>query len=247
MSISFFDITPFKVFKEQQADFFANASHELKTPLAIISGCVETLQGSAQDDKEATDKFLTLIGEQTARMTGLVQKMLVLTRMQSEQPLKPKERFCLNELLQKVIADFSVRAKTLDKTISFSTLSKLPNLVGDKNEFYHLFQNLVDNALKYGEKKSIIDVVVKLEKRATDKTFLVVSVHNMGNPIPQENLSRIFDKFYRDDAHKKQSVEGSGLGLVIVQQIVQNHHGEITVESSAQQGTTFTVYLPVVP
>ncbi len=243
--ISFFDITPFKLFKVQQADFFANASHELKTPLAIISGCVETLQGPAQNDRAAHQKFLSLIAEQTVRMTDLVQNMLQLSRLQVDVPLNRKKSFSMNDLIQKVVDDFDVRAKAMHKKIILNKQAHLPLFHGDRNDLYHVFQNLVDNALKYGKAKS--DIHINTYSDTTRSAFLVVSIHNVGVPIPPEYLDRIWDKFYRVHSSDSSSVDGSGLGLGIVQNIVRKYQGHIDVVSTQESGTTFTVYLPVEP
>ncbi|MBQ4471699.1 MAG: GHKL domain-containing protein [Alphaproteobacteria bacterium] len=242
VAISFFDITPFKLFKIQQADFFANASHELKTPLAIISGCVETLQGEAKDDPVATNKFLSMIADQNTRMTDLVQKMLKLSRLQMDVPLSANQSFSLNDLIQKVVSDLNVRCQTLNKKIVFNKGRNLPLLKGNRDELYHVFQNLTDNALKYSDDHSTIRITTHF---ATPKKSIVISVHNFGKPIPKENLNRIFDKFFRVDRDKNHAVEGSGLGLGIVQQIVQKHNGHIEVQSTEKDGTTFFVYFPV--
>lgn len=242
IAISFFDITPFKLFKTQQADFFANASHELKTPLAIISGCVETLQGPARNDAKAHDKFLSLIVEQSGRMNNLIQKMLQLSRMQVDVPLTDKKTFSINDLLQKAIRDLSVKANTLHKKIILQKHPHLPLFAGNRDDLYHAFLNLLDNALKYSSPNSTITVSTYSD--STNKPQLVVAIHNEGTPIPEEKLDRIWDKFYRiTDADT--SVEGSGLGLGIVQQIIHKYQGDIKVTSSLESGTTFTVYLPV--
>lgn len=243
IAILFFDITPFKLFKTQQADFFANASHELKTPLAIVSGCVETLQESAKNDPEAQEKFLSLIAEQTSRMTSLIQKMLQLSRLQMDIPLNTQKAFSLNDLIKKVVSDLTVRAQTLHKKIVLNKQAHLPLFHGDRNDLYHAFQNLVDNALKYSAPQSTIHINTYVD--STKNPSLVVTIHNTGTPIPPEQINRIWDKFYRVNSSKSASVEGNGLGLGIVQNIIHKYQGNIEVTSSEETGTTFTVYLPV--
>ena len=242
IAISFFDITPFKLFKTQQADFFANASHELKTPLAIISGCVETLQGTAYNDPKAHDKFLSLIAEQSVRMTNLVQKMLQLSRMQVDVPLSDKKTFSINDLLQKTIRDLSVKTNTLHKKMILKKYPHLPLFAANRDDLYHAFLNLLDNALKYSAPESTITVTTYLD--STPKSQLVIAIHNEGTPIPEEKLDRIWDKFYRINSSDN-SAEGSGLGLGIVQQIIHKYQGDIKVTSTPESGTTFTIYLPV--
>ena len=243
VAISLFNITPFKLFKVQQTDFFANASHELKTPLAVISGCVETLQDGAKDDPIANKKFLSLIAEQTSRMTDLVQNMLKLSRLQMDVPLNDKQSFSINDLIQRVVADLSVRAQTQGKKLVFNKGQNLPMFSGSRDDLYHVFQNLIDNAIKYSAPKSPIRITTHFNK--IKQKSIVVSVHNMGKPISAEDQKRIFDKFFRGEITKSKTVEGSGLGLGIVQQIVQKYHGHIDIKSTAQDGTIFFVYFPV--
>ena len=249
-----FDVTPFQVFKQQQADFFANASHELKTPLAIISGFIETLQGPAKNDPEAQEKFLKMMADQTTRMTDLVQKMLQLSRLQAPQSKTENEAVMIPDLLQSVVDDFQVRAKSAHKKLSLSLEDSLPRVMGNRRDLYHVFQNLIDNAIKYGEKNSTISITAKLsdsvpqkfyQKEAGVGQFVSVAVGNKGPVIAPDDIERLFDKFYRVESDKANPVEGTGLGLGIAQQIVQRHDGFIDASSTETSGTVFTVYLPV--
>ncbi|MBP5343510.1 MAG: PAS domain-containing protein [Alphaproteobacteria bacterium] len=252
--ISLYDITLFHQLKQQQADFFANASHELKTPLAIISGFIETLQGPAKNDMVAQEKFLKMMAEQTVRMTDLVQNMLQLSKLQiTPKPMKP-EAVMIPDLLQLILEDFQVRAQKAHKKLTLTLLDDLPRLIGNRKELYHAIQNLVDNAIKYGEKDSTIQLTAQFATilpEAYTKThqdlpqFIQISVQNTGPVIAADDLQRLFDKFYRVNTNKANPVEGTGLGLGIAQQIVQRHDGFIDVTSSEKEGTTFSIYLPV--
>ena len=239
------DITPFKDFKQKQADFFANASHELKTPLAILSGVIETLQGPAKDDPNAQEKFLTLMAEQTAHMTDLVQNLLKLAHMQQEKSI-PNEPVLVDELLLSLVNDFELRAQKEQKKIILEK-ENLPRLMASRQDLYHVFQNLLDNALKYGAPKKEIVIKAYL-KNISNSAFnqsewISVSVHNWGHPLSSEEQEHLFDRFYRVNSTKK--VEGTGLGLSIVQQLVQKYDGTIEVESTPEAGTTFTVSFPL--
>ena len=251
--ISLYDITPFHLLKQQQADFFANASHELKTPLAIISGFIETLQGPAKNDAVAQEKFLKMMSEQTTRMTDLVQKMLQLSRLQLTQDRVENEAVILPDLLQSLVNDFQVRAQKAHKTLSLNLINDLPRLMGNRKELYRVFQNLIDNAIKYGDKDSTVYLTAQLADKLPDsysktkndlRQFVLVSVKNHGPVIAPENLERLFDKFYRVDSDKANPIEGTGLGLGIAQQIAHQHGGFIEA-SSSESGTVFDVYLPV--
>ncbi len=248
------DITQFKLFKQQQDDFFANASHELKTPLSIISGFIETLQGPAKDDEVAREKFLILMDEQTKRMTRLVQDLLAFSKQQMTQKNQPSEVILLPELLKGIIEDLSLKAERNNKQLQLNLPHDIPRIKGDKTQLVRVFQNLIDNAIKYSETHTTITVSAHLsngfpqksDKYLTDMRQVVcVSVHNLGNPIPPQNINRLFERFYRIDSMRTRSVEGTGLGLGIAQQIVNDHEGLIDIKSSATAGTTFSVYLPI--
>ncbi len=241
------DITPFETFKQKQADFFANASHELKTPLAILSGVIETLQGPAKDDKQAQEKFLNLMAEQTQHMTGLVQNLLKLAHMRQEKSVQT-EPVLVEELLTSLVNDFSLRAQKSNKKI-YLEKEKLPRLMASRADLYHIFQNLLDNALKYGEENKPITIKACLKNKSSDFTlsgqneWIVISVHNFGKVLTPDEQEKLFDRFYRVNSTKK--VEGTGLGLSIVQQLVQKYDGTITVSSQQDKGTTFTVSFPL--
>ena len=244
------DITPFNDFKQKQADFFANASHELKTPLAILSGVIETLQGPAKDDTVAQEKFLNLMAEQTNHMTQLVQNLLKLAHMQQEKIIET-EPVLIEELLSSLVDDFSLRSKKIQKEIILEK-EKLPRLMANRSDLYHIFQNLLDNALKYGAEHKPITIRAFLkntppqsaEKIQDDKNeWIIVTVHNWGNPLTPENQERLFDRFYR--VNSTQKVEGTGLGLSIAQKLAQKYDGTIGVESTPESGTTFTVAFPL--
>lgn len=248
------DITPFKLFKQQQADFFANASHELKTPLSILSGFIETLQGPAKDDEAAREKFLKMMAEQTARMTHLVKDLLDLSRLQMMEKTHQNDIILVPDLLQGVIEGLNLKAEKHKKRIELKTIHELPRIIGNRSELHQVFQNLIDNAIKYGAEESVVTVKAQLSKgfpKKSERYFedmrqvITISVHNTGEAISPKNLARIFERFYRIDSLKSRQAEGTGLGLGIVQQIIQKHDGVIDVVSSQNEGTTFSVYLPV--
>ncbi len=248
------DITAFKLFKQQQSDFFANASHELKTPLSILSGLIETLQGPAKDDETAREKFLKMMAEQTERMTNLVQDLLSLSRLQMMDKTRQNDIILIPDLLKGVVESLGIRADTHKKTLKLKLLHDLPRIIGNRSELHQAVQNLIDNAIKYGEDNSVITIKAGLNNgfpKKSERYFedirqvIAISVHNTGNPISSQNKQRIFERFYRLDTLKSHRTEGTGLGLGIVQQIVQKHDGFIDVVSSAATGTTFTIYLPV--
>ncbi|MGN1063649.1 MAG: sensor histidine kinase [Alphaproteobacteria bacterium] len=248
------DITAFKLFKQQQSDFFANASHELKTPLSILSGLIETLQGPAKDDEAARDKFLKMMAEQTDRMTHLVQDLLSLSRLQMMDKTHQSDIVLFPDLLQGVVESLAIRAANHHKTLNLKIIHDLPRFIGNRGELHQAVQNLIDNAIKYGEDHTVVTIKAHLCNgfpKKSDRYFddlrqvIAISIHNEGNPISSQNKQRIFERFYRLDSLKSRRTEGTGLGLGIVQQIIQKHDGIVDVTSTAASGTTFTIYLPV--
>lgn len=244
------DITLFKRFRKQQVDFFANASHELKTPLSIISGLVETLQGPAKEDKEAQEKFLKIMAEQTDKMTGLVRDLLKLAKEQALPEATHKEWIDMVGLIKKVVAELKDKAVKHRKKIAVYAPKNLPKLLGNRSELGHVFQNLIDNAIKYGVADSMVKVNIQKtdlinSKKGEKGNYLKIDVHNRGNPIEGKDLDRLFERFYRVDSGAAKRVEGTGLGLSIVQQIVHDHGGRVDVISTRREGTSFIVYLPI--
>lgn len=231
------EITDFKLFHQKQNDFFANASHELKTPLAVICGAVETLQGPAKDDPKAQQEFLSLIANQSAHMTNLVQCLLKLARQQTD--FGPKVNLSVNQVLKQLIQELKTKAKEKNQNFIFKCDKKQNYIYARQTDLYHLFQNILENAVKYGDKNKEIQIHVFQENKT-----LCVSIQNQGPVIDKSEIPHIFDRFYRGN-HPNHQVEGTGLGLSIAQQIIQRYNGRIEVQSSQEKGTVFTVILPI--
>lgn len=239
--LTLFDMTAQKQFEQMQADFVANASHELRTPLSILSGFVETLQGTARDDAESRDKFLGIMQTQAVRMSALIESLLSLSRLQMNANNKPSDAVNVPEILKNVKQMLDSKAEKKNAVIALKLCTQPYRIFGDAGELTQVFQNLTDNALKYGQDGGTVTLSCKV-----DGNNYLVSVHNTGDTIKPEALPHVFERFYRV-AETKNKARGTGLGLAIVAQIVKHHDGKITVESSAELGTTFTVSLPFSP
>ena len=252
--VALHDITLYRQTEQNQTDFFANASHELKTPLSVLSGLIETLQGPAKEDSQMREKFLNMMAEQTQRMTQLVQDLLSLTKLHSSTPQTQNDVILIQDLLLSVQHSFQHIAAKNQMTITVKYIHDIPRLKGNLNDLYRVFQNLVDNAVKYGEKGSEITIKASLASGfpqewnipQTDSTVQVaaICVHNTGNPIPASQISRLTERFYRLQSTRG-TTNGTGLGLGIVKQIIQQHGGLLDIQSSKEDGTSFTVYLPI--
>lgn len=236
------DITALKLFRQQQTDFFANASHELKTPLSVLTGMIETLQTTAKDDKHAQEKFLNMMADQTRRMTQLVGDILSLAKLQMQEVPIFDTTISMTDLVQSVVQDLQLKAAASDKKIVVSALCNIPPIRGNKTHLTQAVRNLVENALKYGADKSVVTLTLSLTAQDNNEQIML-AVHNMGNPIPPRQMNRIFERFYR--VYNNTPVEGTGLGLSIAQRIAEQHGGKITLTSSAKKGTTFYFYIPL--
>ena len=244
------DVTNFKTFEKSQNAFFANASHELKTPLSVLSGFIETLQGPAKDDADAREKFLNIMAEQTTHMTDLVQDLLALSKLNLQNDAK-LENILIPDLMRSVFQALALKAEKQGKNLILKENVSLPPFKAHSSELFRVFQNLIDNALKYGKPKSA--VTVTLDTLVDEKQIaspldiptqtLLIHIHNFGKVIPEDEITHLFERFYRMERNLQ--VGGTGLGLAIANEIVQKYQGKITVESLPKVGTTFTVHLPM--
>ena len=244
--ISFRDLTEQDRLARMRADFVANASHELRTPLASLRGFVETLQGAAKDDPEARERFLKVMSEQAERMSRLVDDLLSLSRVEMREHLPLVERVDLNDALGRVIQALQPLAAKSDTAIDFRELGEPAVVRGDRDEVVQVFQNLIQNAVKYGKPGGRIEVrVVREEAAAGRPARFRAAVTDDGPGIAPQHLPRLTERFYRVNVIASREKGGTGLGLAIVKHILNRHRGELIVTSQVGQGSTFTVALPV--
>ena len=238
------DLTAAKRAERLRADFVANASHELKTPLASLSGFIETLQGPARADADARERFLDVMSEQAARMARVIEDLLALSRIELEEHTPPTESIPLDDLVQSVAKELQPQAD--DKSIEIVTRSeKVAPVPGDLDELWRVFQNLIENAIKYGATESTVEISVvpitegTADSRALGRSGASVSVRNEGEGVTPEHLPRLTERFYRVDTARSRQLGGTGLGLAIVKHIVNRHRGLLRIES--RPGVDFTV------
>jgi two-component system phosphate regulon sensor histidine kinase PhoR len=247
------DLTAEKRTEQMRADFVANASHELRTPLATLLGFIETLQGPASQDARARERFLAIMQYQAGRMSRLVDDLLSLSRIELREHTPPTERVDLLQVLRGVADALQPQSKARQMTVAIEhTNGALPPVLGDPDELAQVFQNLIDNALKYGRRGTTIEIFAfKADhcpvpiSRVPAAGLAGVAVRDRGEGITSEQIPRLTERFYRVDAARSRELGGTGLGLAIVKHIVNRHRGALQIESEIGQGSTFTVYLPI--
>ena len=247
--LSLHDITELKRAEQMRADFIANASHELRTPLATLIGFIETLRGPAREDAEARERFLAIMHEQASRMTRLVEDLLSLSRIELNEHVMPTNWLPLGPLLRSVAEALELRAGERGMRILLALPPALPDVLGDRDELAQVFQNLIDNALKYGRPGTEITVGAETVLRRSRHgdvgsiPFVSVAVRDHGEGIAREHLPRLTERFYRIDTARSRELGGTGLGLAIVKHILNHHRGFLEVESTPGTGSVFTVFL----
>ncbi|MFK7941738.1 MAG: sensor histidine kinase [Paracoccaceae bacterium] len=229
---------------ESHRDFVANASHELKTPLTAVAGIIETLLGHARDDPAATERFLNLLSEQTVRMTRLIQDLLSLNRIQLNERVLPDDPQDIVGLLTESIDGLRSLAEVSDVKLIFDPPDRRIIARADRDEISQLFRNLVDNAIKYSGDDTDVEVTV-LTDLPDDPDMIAISVRDEGPGIAREHLPRLTERFYRVNVKRSRETGGTGLGLAICKHIANRHRGRLEIQSRVDEGSTFTVYLPV--
>ncbi len=235
------DMTAVRRGEGVRADFVANVSHELRTPLASLLGFIETLRGPAEGDPAARIRFLALMDQQAARMARLVDDLLSLSRIEMNEHQPPGDRVALTPLLQSIADMLAPQAAQKHMQVTIAAPPDLPAALGDADDLTRLFQNLIDNALKYGRAETAVKVTAEVAG-----TEIVVTVADEGEGIAAEHLSRLTERFYRVDAARSRTLGGTGLGLAIVKHIVNRHKGRLQIESAAGSGSRFMISLPAV-
>jgi two-component system phosphate regulon sensor histidine kinase PhoR len=242
--LAFHDLTPLRRVEEMRADFIANASHELRTPLAALSGFIDTLRGSAREDPAARERFLAIMQVQADRMARLIDDLLSLSRIELNAHLRPDKQVDLGAIVRQVADSLQTLARDRDvevKTVGTSVPLFVP---GDRDELVRVFENLVENALKYAASGKRVDIALSRGEAPDGKPEARVAVRDRGPGIAPEHLPRLTERFYRVDVSESRAQGGTGLGLALVKHILNRHGGRLTIESVLGQGATFTAHLP---
>jgi two-component system phosphate regulon sensor histidine kinase PhoR len=241
--MTFHDLTPLRRVEEMRADFVANASHELRTPLAALLGFIETLQGSAREDAKARERFLAIMQEQARRMARLIDDLLSLSRIELNAHRRPDTPVDLVPIVRQVVDGLETLARDRGVTVNIAATGGL-RVLGDHDELVRIFENLVENALKYGAAGRRVDLKIEPGLSADGEAEAQVSVRDYGPGIAPEHLPRLTERFYRVDVTESRAQGGTGLGLALVKHILARHRGRLTIDSAPGAGATFTVHLP---
>jgi two-component system phosphate regulon sensor histidine kinase PhoR len=234
----FVDVTELRRLESLRRDFVANASHELRTPIAAVRSATETLQTGALEDPAAANRFLDIIERNAQRLQSLVEDMLELSKLESNEFKLKRERVELQRVVPIVLALFRERAEKKGVRLGSELAIGLPAVEGDPRALEHVLSNLVDNAVKYCPSGARIVV-----SAAADDGRVRLIVADTGPGIPAEHLPRVFERFYRVDAGRSRELGGTGLGLSIVKHMVETMRGRVAVESAVGKGSTFIVSL----
>jgi two-component system phosphate regulon sensor histidine kinase PhoR len=240
--VSFQSLTELKRVDAMRSDFIANASHELRTPLASLLGFIDTLLGPAARDAAAREKFLAIMRGQADRMSRLIDDLLSLSRIEMHQHVRPTGSVDLAGLLREVREGLQTQAQAADIVVNLDVPEDPVTVTGDRNQLYEVFENLMDNAIKYGAGGKTVEVILQPIERSGFRHLVSVIDHGPG--VEPEHVPRMTERFYRIDADTSRKKKGTGLGLAIVKHIVQRHRGQISVRSKPGEGLRVDVMLP---
>ena len=244
MLMTFHDQTPLRRVEEMRADFVANASHELRTPLAALSGFIDTLQGPARDDAKARERFLGIMHTQATRMARLIDDLLSLSRVELSAHVRPDTVVDIVPIIRQVVDGLEPLAGDRQVAIDIQLPDRPVVIAGDREELLRLFENLIENALKYGASGGKIIVSLTAAMSGEGLPEVRVMVRDFGPGIAPEHLPRLTERFYRVDVGDSRAQGGTGLGLSLVKHIVNRHRGRLLIESVPKNGATFTACFP---
>lgn len=233
------DVTGRYELDKSRREFVADVSHELRTPLTGIKGAVETVLENPTLDEDTKNNFLEMAIEECDRMTRLVGDLLVLSRLDNKKTSWKIETFDAERFIEHIYDVMSVSAKERAQTLTMKCESDIPDVTADKEKLQQVIINIVSNAIKYTPKGGNVAITAK-----NSGEFFLISVSDNGIGIPQEDLPRIFERFYRVEKSRTSDAGGTGLGLAIAKEIIDAHGGDIKIDSEIGRGTHVDVFIP---
>lgn len=234
------DVTEHEKLENMRKEFVANVSHELKTPLTTIKSYTETLLDGALDSKELLVRFLSVIDNEADRMTRLVRDLLQLSNLDFQQAKWNKKPVSINKLIEKAVLKLEVSAQNKQQRINLEMDENAAIVYADEDKLEQVILNILSNSIKYTPEGGEINI-------QADKTsdFVDIRIKDNGIGIPEKDLPRIFERFYRVDKARSREMGGTGLGLSIAKEILEAHDGEIKITSQDGNGTEVILYLPL--
>lgn len=238
VAILIFDDTEARRLDAVRRDFVANISHELKTPIGGISILAEAIS-EGSDDPEMVKNFSERMKIEAARLSHLVQEIIDLSRIQDQNTTQNSQIVSLKHVIEEAIYQSKVRAEKRFVEINFVCEEDI-EFFGDRKQLVMAFSNLVDNAINYSPERTTVNVLMKKNDEIAE-----ITITDQGVGIAEEDIDRIFERFYRVDSARSRETGGTGLGLSIVKHVISNHGGDVQVWSVPGTGSTFTVLLPL--
>jgi two-component system phosphate regulon sensor histidine kinase PhoR len=239
--VRFVDRSEARAAEQMRVDFVANASHELRTPLSTLIGYTETLREQADEiDPDTRERFLAIVHDEARRMQRVVEDLISLSRIEAEKFTAPTDAVALEPLIDHTIESATRIADERGSALVREVAGGLPRIGADRSQILQLLDNLVENALRYGEPGTPVTVSAYVEG-----TMVHLSVRDEGEGIAPDHIARVTERFYRVDTGRSRSLGGTGLGLAIVKHIVERHRGRLNIESELGKGTCVHVLLPV--
>lgn len=244
--VAFEDQTVTEQAESIRRDFVANVSHELRTPLTALVGFIETLRGAARNDATVRERFLGIMDREAGRMIRLVNDLLSLSRVESEERLRPSDQVEMTGLVRSVLTTLRPQAAEANVALMLEGATGPIHIPGDADQLTQVLQNLVENAVKYGGNGNVVTVrLSRLDREPVVRgSAIKIEVIDRGEGIESIHLPRLTERFYRVDTHRSREKGGTGLGLAIVKHIVNRHRGRMRIESEIGKGSNFIVILP---
>ena len=234
------DVTEQRKSEQTRREFVANVSHELRTPLTNVKSYAETILSAGDDlPKELRENFLGVIVSEADRMTRIVKDLLTLTKFDYGKMEMNISRFAFREAIENVYKAVALDAQNHKHTLTLECPEDLPQVDGDRERLEQVIMNIVSNAIKYTADGGKIEMVAGTRGK---NVFIRVSDNGIG--IPEKDLPRLFERFYRVDKARSRESGGTGLGLSIAREILSQHKGDIRIESVYGEGTDVTITLP---
>lgn len=243
---TFVDISHIEEAEQMRRDFVANVSHELRSPLTVLGGFIETLQTAAREDTEARLRFLDIMAKEAQRMNRIVDDLLSLSNVEANEKVRPREMIDLADVIGSTIAALRPQIEHNQIRLNYDPANGSHVIRGDRDQLIQVFRNLIENAVKYGGSGGTVTIRIREHARMPGFSgpVVIVDVVDTGDGIDSVHLPRLTERFYRVDTHRSREKGGTGLGLAIVKHILNRHRARLSIQSSKGVGSTFSVQLP---